>query len=333
MTTHSSVDDLVRWHRQHSVILTVITGLALWVTILGMLALGGLIFSGTHGAGFALWAETLLITGVCVLVYLMATPQHLVAGVLRSLGAVELRPSAVPELHAVVEELSIAAGIPKPDLYIIGDPSYNALAVGFRPDDAAIVLTAGLIAAADPHQLRGVLAHELAHIRNRDIVATVQALRAAQLILIAGLSLVILGAFFGAAAGSSGRDDDSGAGGLGVLGYLFGGVLLLLAFPIAAAVGLAVSRRRESMADLTAVQLTGDASTIRSALELIARSPTTRGIDDHAVNALWINSPARIRSWWERIFQTHPPIEERIELLRRIEGTAPGAPPTSPSDR
>jgi heat shock protein HtpX len=242
--------------------------------------------------------------------------------VLRMHGAREVPREQAPRLHEAVEELSSRAGIPKPRVFLIDDPHANAFATGRNPQHAVVAVTRGLLELLDPRELRGVLAHEIAHVANRDIlVASVAAALAgavsnlANVLMFAGLS--------------GGRDDEEGGGG--------GGLLMMLVAPIGATlVQLGISRSREYLADESGARIAGDPLALASALEKLHRGAerVPSGVPAPATASLFIVNPfGGVMGGLARLFSTHPPAEERIRRLQALaragggfDGTAHHAP-------
>ena len=227
--------------------------------------------------------------------------------VLRTSGARLLEPAESPDLHQMVRELATGAGIPAPKLYLIEADYANAFATGRNPAHGAVAVTTGLLKVLTRREVRGVVAHEIAHIRNRDVaIATVAAGLAA---VISGIANALqFSAFFG---GSS--DDEEG--GAGILGSL----LFALVAPIAASlVQLAISRSREYVADATAARLTGDPEALATALERLAfAADRLPALVEPATASLYIVNPLTGGSL-ASLFSTHPPMEERIARLRAL---------------
>ncbi|HSL59227.1 MAG TPA: M48 family metalloprotease, partial [Acidimicrobiales bacterium] len=252
-----------------------------------------------------------------------------------ALAATRARPATIEEfgqLHNLVEGMAIASGIPKPRVYVVDDPAPNAFATGRDPDHAAIAVTTGLMAKLTRTELEGVIAHEMAHIRNYDIrVMTIAVATAGAIAIITDLFWRLL--FFG--GGRRQNNDNGPANIIALVGML---VVLVLA-PIAAAlIKAAVSRSREALADATAVELTRYPTGLRQALEKLAADTTVVRQTSHATAHLWIESPldreeghqgARLNS----LFDTHPPLEDRINALRTLEGLPPwdGRPEVGPT--
>jgi len=230
-------------------------------------------------------------------------------------------PEAEPRLHNLVEGLCIAAGLPKPRVYVIEDAAPNAFATGRSPQHAAIAVTTGLMDKLTRIELEGVVAHELSHIKNYDILVSTLAVTFVGVIaLMADFSLRFL--WWG---GPRHRDDTSsaGPGGAAVLA-IFGFVLLLVAPLVARAMQFAVSRRREALADFSGVSLTRYPPGLISALEKLRDDTTVVHSSSRATAHLWIESPlARTPeegrlAWLNRLFDTHPPLDERIQALKEL---------------
>jgi heat shock protein HtpX len=224
-------------------------------------------------------------------------------------------------LHNLVEGLCIAAGLPKPRIYLIEDAAPNAFATGRDPKHAAIAVTTGLLEKMNRIELEAVLAHELSHVKNYDIlVSTLAVTLVGVVVLIAEWGLRFL--WWG---GPRHRDDNSDRnGGAGVILAVAGFALLLLA-PLAAKVmQFAVSRKRESLADVTGVALTRYPPGLISALEKLRDDKTVVHSASEATAHLWIESPVARHpdegrlAWLGKMFDTHPPLEERIQALREL---------------
>jgi heat shock protein HtpX len=225
-----------------------------------------------------------------------------------------------PRLHNIVEGLCIAAGLPKPRIYIVEDESPNAFATGRNPKHAAIACTTGLLEKMNRVELEGVLAHELSHIKNYDILVSTLAVTLVGVISLAS-NVGIRFLWFG--MGRNNRNDRND-GGIGIVLALLGFVLLILSPLIAAAMQAAVSRRRETLADVSGVELTRYPPGLISALEKLRDDTTVVHAGTHATAHLWIEQPmaqtpeeGRL-SRINRMFDTHPPLEERIALLREL---------------
>jgi heat shock protein HtpX len=230
-------------------------------------------------------------------------------------------PHRYARLHNLVEGICIAAGLPKPRVYVIDDPAPNAFATGRNPRHAAVAVTTGLLDKMSRVELEGVLAHELSHVKNYDILVSTLAVTFVGVIaLLADFALRFL--WWG---GPRQRDhDDSGGPGAGAVLAVVGFVLLLLAPLVGRLMQFAVSRRRESLADFSGVQLTRYPPGLIAALEKLKDDTTVVHSGSRATAHLWIESPLARKpdegrlAWLNRLFDTHPPLEERIEALKEL---------------
>jgi|UniRef100_A0A7C3SLQ3 heat shock protein HtpX len=227
--------------------------------------------------------------------------------VLRMYGAQEVSEAEAPELHRMVEELSRAAGIPKPRVCIIPTDNPNAFATGRNPEHGTVAVTTGILRLLTPRELRGVLAHEIGHIRNRDIlIQTVAATLAGAIMILADMARWT--AIFG-----GGRDEEEG--GLGVLGL----IVMAIVAPLAAMlIQMAISRSREYIADETGARLCQNPDALADALEKLAYGVQVAPMQANpATEPLFIVNPLSgggMMSW----FSTHPPIEDRVARLRAM---------------
>jgi heat shock protein HtpX len=227
--------------------------------------------------------------------------------VLKMYGAHETTPADAPQLHQIVEELAREAGIPKPRVYIIPDDSPNAFATGRNPEHAAVAATEGIMRLLTPLELKGVLAHEIGHVRNRDIlIQTIAATMAGAIMILADMAR--FGAIFG-----MGRDNEEGGG--GILGIL---VMSIIA-PIAAMlIQMAISRSREYLADETGAHLAHNPESLARALEKLSLGVQRAPMDANPATAhMFIVNPLTGSSLMN-LFSTHPPIEERVARLRAM---------------
>jgi len=220
-----------------------------------------------------------------------------------------------PYLVNVIEGLSIAAGLPVPKAYVIDDPAPNAFATGRNPDNAAIAVTRGLIEKLDRLELEGVVAHELAHVKNYDtLVQTMTAVLAGTVVL---LSDWMVRSFWW---GGGRRRGSSEGGGQGqAIFVLIGLVLAVLAPVFAALIQMAISRKREYLADANGVLLTRYPPGLASALRKIASDTNRLTVANKATEALYIYNPLKdYGGGLNALFNTHPPIEERIRRLEAM---------------
>ncbi len=256
------------------------------------------------GSPIILYAAVLLALGMNFFSYWFSDKL-----VLRMTGARPATKEEAPELYRIVENLSIASGLPMPKVYIVEDPSPNAFATGRNPENAVVAATTGLLKILDKNELEGVMAHEMAHVGNRDmlVMTTAVALAGAVAILADFLTRTFL---FG-----GGRDKHPI--------FLVIGIAGIILAPIAAQmIRMAISRKREYLADASAALLTRYPEGLASALEKISNTHQPLRRVSHATSHLFIADPfadtqsnaigKRINSW----FATHPPVEERIRRLR-----------------
>lgn len=233
--------------------------------------------------------------------------------------AVPADPATYQRLHNLVEGLCIAGGLPKPRVYIINDPAPNAFATGRNPQHAAIAVTTGLLEKLNRVELEGVVAHELSHIRNYDIlVSTIAVTLVGSIALMTDLAIRLM--WWNGGRASRDGDRDNGANPLAIFGF----VLLILAPIIAKAMQAAVSRKRETLADVSACQMTRYPPGLIGALEKLKSDPSTTHSASMATAHMWIEQPlSGVRdsgklSFFHRMFDTHPPLDERIALLKEL---------------
>jgi heat shock protein HtpX len=230
--------------------------------------------------------------------------------------AVEVEHNKNPELYHIVENLCITAGLPVPKIYIIPEMQPNAFAIGRDAKHAVVAVTQGLLNRLDKSELQGVIAHELSHIGNKDmLLMTVVA-------ILAGVVAIIANLFFRISFWGGGRRSDDNKGNAGAILLILGIVAAILAPVAASLVQLAVSRKREFLADADGALLTRYPEGLARALEKISLDPTPMKIKNDATSSLFIDSPYKGKqktNWFVKLFMTHPPIEERIRALRGME--------------
>ncbi len=279
-----------------TVLLAILTAVILWI---------GQAFGGRQGMVIAL----LFAGGMNVFSYWFSDKM-----VLRMYRAREADAAQNPELYGIIRSLTASAGLPMPRIFIIPESSPNAFATGRNPSHAAVAVTEGLLERMNPEELKGVLAHELSHVRNHDIlIGSIAATLAGAVMVLA--SMARWSAIFG---GLGGNDEDSG--GLGVVGLI---VMSIMAPVAATLIQMAISRSREYLADETGARIAGTPEGLAHALEKLGTE--TRRIPMNAQPAtahMFIVNPlsgARLAN----LFSTHPPLEDRIARLR---GTRPPEP-------
>jgi heat shock protein HtpX len=229
--------------------------------------------------------------------------------VLTMTGAKLIQESDNPKLFDLIQEITIASGLPMPKVAVVIDDAPNAFATGRNPEHALIAFTTGILDVMDRDQLQGVIAHELAHVANRDtLVSAVAATTAGAIAIVSDMLTRMM--FFGGR-----RDRDSNANPIALVISL---VILILAPLAAVMLKSAISRKRESLADATAVSFTRNPAGLRSALEVLAADSTVVQQRSTAVAHIWIESPLDSKSV-SKMFSTHPPIQERIAVLKSME--------------
>ncbi|MGH9185803.1 MAG: M48 family metallopeptidase [Acidimicrobiales bacterium] len=231
-------------------------------------------------------------------------------------------PVEYARLHNLVEGLCIASGLPKPRLYIVDDPAPNAFATGRNPQHAAVAVTTGLLEKMNRIELEGVVAHELSHIKNYDtLVSTLAVTLVGVVAILADFGIRFLWWNGGRRHYS---DGDRQSGGPMAFVAILGFLLLLLAPLVARVMQFAVSRKREALADMTAVELTRYPPGLIAALEKLRDDHTVVHAGSRATAHLWIEHPIALDedegrlSRWNRLFNTHPPLEERIAALQEL---------------
>ena len=259
------------------------TPVIIGIVIAGFLALCGILYSLNSGAAL----------------------------VLRVSGAVPADPAQYPQLHNLVEALAIGEGIPAPAVYVIDDPSPNAFATGVSPEKAAITFTTGLLAIMNREELEGVAGHEMSHIKNHDI----------RLLLVVGTmigmaallaSILWRSVFFARGGGRNG-------GQIVLVLFAAGALLAVVGFIFGPLIRLALSRRRESLADVSGVELTRNPAGLLSALKKLQQNDKPFKNMNHSTAAMCIDDPLQHHeAWYHHLYDTHPPIEERIAELEKL---------------
>ena len=229
--------------------------------------------------------------------------------VLKMTGAKLLQEEDNPKLFGLVQEVCIASGMPMPKVAIVYDDAPNAFATGRNPEHALIAFTTGILDVMDRDELQGVIAHEMSHVATRDTLVSAVAATTAGAIAIASDILTRM-MFFG---GARNRESNNNP-----IALVFSLLILILAPLAALLLKSAISRKRESLADATAVSFTRNPAGLRKALEILARDSTVVQQRSNAVAHIWIESPLDARSV-SKLFATHPPIEDRISTLRSME--------------
>lgn len=282
----------------------------IFLLFLGLFSAMGLLVGYIWGSPIGGLVVSLLVAGLYALIMFASASSM----ILKMSNAQKVTKESHPMLWNVTEGVAMAAGIPMPQLYIIQDDALNAFATGTKPEDGVVAVTTGLLAKLDRRELEGVVAHEVAHIRNYDIRVM---LYAAVLVgAITLLSDMLLRSFLWGGGG-----DSRGDGRARLIAIVVGLVLAILAPIIAELIRLAVSRRREFLADADAVLITRNPDGIANALKKISgdRDPLLKTANK-ATAHMYFSSPFTKKqgSTWQKWFSTHPPMEERLEALRRL---------------
>ena len=287
-------------NRRKTIGLLVGMGVLVWVVVYAALT-----YFGTSTAGIVPFAVGIALVSVWGSYY---GSDKLV---LTMTGAKLIQESDNPKLFNLIHEVVIASGLPMPKVAIVIDSAPNAFATGRNPEHALIAFTTGILDAMDRDQLQGVIAHEMAHVANRDtLVSAVAATTAGAIAILSDMLTRMM--FFG-----GGRDRNREGGGNPVA-LVISLVILILAPLAAMMLKSAISRKRESLADATAVAFTRNPAGLRSALEVLAADSTVVQQRSTAVAHIWIESPLDSKSV-SKLFSTHPPIAERIAVLKSME--------------
>ena len=230
---------------------------------------------------------------------------------LMSTGAKEIQKADNPYVYRLVENLCLTAGTPVPKVYLINSPALNAFATGRDPKHASIALTTGIVEALENEELEGVIAHELSHIKNYDIRVMMI------VVVLVGAIALLSDMFFRARFLGGKRDNDKSGGQLGTIIMLVGIALVILSPIIAELIKLAISRKREYLADASGALLTRYPEGLARALEKISKSSTPMAHASSATAHLFIANPFKSKSF-SSLFSTHPPVEDRIKQLREM---------------
>jgi heat shock protein HtpX len=287
-----------------------------------LLVLGAVVFLGAIGLliGYLFFSGIVGMVVAIGVAVVLSVSSYLYGDriVLASTRAREVTPEEQPRLHNIVEGLAIAAGVPKPRVYVVPEQAPNAFATGRDPEHASIAVTDGLLSMMNRVELEGVIGHEMSHVLDRDILlGTVVA-------TLVGAA-VLLSEFFMRTwwwGGMRGRRGNDGGGAIEAMFFAVGILLLALAPLAGQLIKLSISRNREYLADAQGALLTRYPPGLVAALEKIAGSPAAMRSANNATAHLWLSQPSRVQGsqmgTMERLFSTHPPIEDRIARLREM---------------
>ena len=265
-------------------------------TLTGLVLLAGAALGGQNGLMFALVLTAVMNFGAYWFSDTIVLKMH---------GAKPVTREQAPKLYEIMEGLTAHAGLPMPKLYIVSSPAPNAFATGRNPSHAAVAVTTGILEILDRSELEGVLAHELSHVDNRDILITSIAAT-----LAGAISSLAFFAKWGAIFGGQSRDDDRGGGLIGMLA-------MAIVAPIAAGmIQMAISRSREFEADATGAKFAGNPYGLANALQKLEEAGKRRPALNVSptMNHLYISNPLRGQSF-ATLFSTHPPLQERVRRL------------------
>src|SRR5438270_1041810 len=270
----------------------------------------GLVIGGLFGGSWASAIGGAVVLTFFALLGILFTYYFGSGTVLAVSGARPADPQQFAQLHNIVEALAIGAGLPKPAVYVIDDPSPNAFATGRDPQHAAVTATTGLLQMMNREEVEGVIGHEMSHIRDYDV----------RLLLICstlvGMAALIASFAFRSAFTMRGRNSAQVA----LVALALGVIFSLIAWLIGPLMQLALSRERESLADAAGVELTRNPAGLLSALRKLAANDQPLQKYNHATAAMYIDNPLEHHDhWFNHLWDTHPPIQERIAALERIE--------------
>ena len=288
-----------------------------------LLVIGAFLFLGAIGLaiGYLFGTGPLGLVIALVVAFLLATWSYFSGDkvVLASTRAKLVSPDEQPRLHNIVEGLAIAAGVPKPKVYVVPEQAPNAYATGRDPEHSSIAVTEGLLTMMNRVELEGVIAHEMSHVVDRDILlGTIVATLVGAAVL---LSEFFMRSWWWGGIGGR-RGNDSNGGGFGLIMFAVGFALMAIAPLAGQVIKLSVSRNREYLADAQGALLTRYPPGLISALQKLETAPTAMRSANNATAHLWLNQPSRIpgekNSTMERLFSTHPPLAERIRRLEEM---------------
>src|SRR5579883_352007 len=312
--------DLIAENKRNSVLLVLI--FCLFTTAVALiLSLGVIALADPEAVAHLRWGEALIAGGVAAVLALLFSLAGYYGGdsfILASTGAHRIHHADDPELFNVVEEMSIAAGIPMPRVYLIDDPGLNAFATGRDPQHAAVAITTGLRQKLTRDELQGVMAHEMSHIRNYDI-------RLMLLMAVLVGTVVMLSDFFWQIVRSGGgrrttdSKDEGGSGPFGLIVFLLAVMLALVAPILAQIIQFAVSRQREYLADASAVELTRYPQGLANALRKLQGDATVLKTANGGTAHLFIANPLKkFQDKAESALASHPPLKDRIARLEAL---------------
>jgi heat shock protein HtpX len=314
--------DLIARNKRNSVLLVI--GFVLFVAVVALvLALGILVAIDPDALAAVNWTRSLIIGGASAVVAFLISLLAYYAGanmILAVSGAKEIDHEDDPELFNVVEEMSIAAGVPMPKIYLIRDSAPNAFATGRDPKHGIVAVTTGLRQKLTRDELQGVIAHEMGHIRNYDIrLMLLLAVLIGALVMLADVFWQILRVQSYSGGRSQRREKDKGAGALAAVILVLAIILAVVAPLLAHIIQLAVSRQREYLADASAVKFTRYPQGLANALRKIDDDPEILESANRGTAHLYIANPIKkFEARASSVFASHPPIKDRIARLEAL---------------
>lgn len=226
------------------------------------------------------------------------------------------------QVYNIVTELSIASGMPMPRVYVVPDNSPNAFATGMSPNKASVSVTQGLLDIMNREELEGVIAHEMSHVKNYDIRVTTLSIALVGFISLMGYGLMRVGQSMSYYRSSDEKDNTSAY--FGIVMMALGGIILVVGLPLSYLLEKVLSRKRESLADVSGAELTGNPQGLISALEKLQGPQPAANVLSPQAAGLYLVEPLfgkeHKRSWWSRMMDDHPPLDERIAALKRVLG-------------
>jgi len=290
-------------NRRKTILLMI--GFSAFITVVAYILIRALGYQGIGALGFT--GIFLIISGLINFSSYYWSDKIVIA----MSGAKPVEEKDNPELFHTVENLCIASGLPMPKVYVIADPATNAFATGRDPKHSAVAVTSGLLERLDDLELEGVIAHELSHVKNNDTRLM------SIIVVLVGLVAVLADVFFRMMWwGRGGNNERKGSG---AVFLLLGVVAAILAPIVANLIKLAISRRREFLADASGALLTRYPEGLANALIKISQDPNTLRTANNATAHLYIVNPFKgkqAKEWLVNLFSTHPPVEERVAALR-----------------
>ena len=288
-------------------------GMGLLLLLLG--ALIGALFDANPASGQGIFTGIIIAT----VVWFIQAAIAMIGGakvVLQGMNAKEISLTDDPVLHNVIEELTIASGLPMPKIYVINTPAMNAFAAGIKPEKSIVAITSGLREKLTRNEMQAVMAHEMSHIYNRDVMYMTFA--SVMLCTIVIISDLLFRSFLwggGRARSSSNKGGNGGAAQLVIIAVVI--LLSILAPLFAQLFYFSLSKKREYLADTTAVNFTRDPESLANALAKISED-TEKFDPGKMAAAMCINKPAKSKARKESLFSTHPPIQKRVAILRAM---------------